>query len=355
MSFYCTSYNKNMDTSSVNNTEGNKEEIVVSVCCLAYNHEKYIKKTLEGFIKQKTNFKFEVIINDDASTDNTKMIIQKYVEKYPDIFVPVYQKENQYKKLRFGIVGSVLLPKAQGKYIAFCEGDDYWCDSNKLQTQYDIMENNEECSICIHKVQCINEDGTINPNTLPPVGNSLKTGMMSQEEVARLLFRRYIWQTSGYFLRKKNLDDWLQGKLPFLEKMNGDMRMLLISLSHGKFYYIDEPMSCYRVNSIGSWTSSWQNKNRIEYFVNEELEKKRKYDEYTHFQYHEYILQSMVRNLFQVGVLDGKLSRELFGKYQIKLADIRKMSSIKVMIQYCAIKICPSLYTYICKLVKKEV
>ena len=118
-----------------------KENILVSVITLAYNHEKYIRQCLEGIVHQKANFKFELIIHDDASTDKTADIIRKYQEKFPDIVKPIFQKENQYS--REGNIGQrFLYPKVQGKYIAECEGDDYWTDLNKLQRQVDFLEKN---------------------------------------------------------------------------------------------------------------------------------------------------------------------------------------------------------------------
>ena len=96
---------------------------------------------------QKTNFKFEVIIHDDASTDGTRKIIEEYVQKYPDLFVTMFEEENQYSK-GVNIVDDLMLPKARGKYIALCEGDDYWCNENKLQMQFDFMESHSECSAC---------------------------------------------------------------------------------------------------------------------------------------------------------------------------------------------------------------
>lgn len=129
----------------------------VSVLCLAYNHEKYIKKCLDSILAQKTNFKYEIIINDDASTDNTTNIIKEYEEKYPEIIKPIYQIENKYSKGE-AIVEEYMLPKATGKYIAFCECDDWWLSDDKLQKQYDYMELNDECVLCGHNtlVHCIN-------------------------------------------------------------------------------------------------------------------------------------------------------------------------------------------------------
>ena len=128
------------------------DDVVVSVLCTAYNHEKYIRSALDGFVNQKTNFRYEVLINDDASTDHTAAIIAEYEAKYPDIIKPVYQTENQYSK-GVHIFQTILFPIAKGKYIAVCEGDDYWCDENKLQKQVDFLESHEGYAACVHNTR----------------------------------------------------------------------------------------------------------------------------------------------------------------------------------------------------------
>ena len=118
---------------------------MVSICCLAYNQKSYIEKTIESFLAQKTSFDFEIIIHDDASSDGTQDIIKKYAEKYPYKIIPIFQEQNQYSK---GVENSITFcyPRARGKYIALCEGDDYWCDESKLEKQVAIFEENPECT-----------------------------------------------------------------------------------------------------------------------------------------------------------------------------------------------------------------
>lgn len=116
---------------------------LVSICTITYNHSQYIRECLDGFLMQKTNFAFEVLIHDDASTDGTEEIIREYEAKYPEIIKPIYEKENQWVKGRRG--SNVFnFPRARGKYIALCEGDDYWTDPLKLQKQVDFLEGNPE-------------------------------------------------------------------------------------------------------------------------------------------------------------------------------------------------------------------
>ena len=145
---------------------------MVSICCLAYNQKKYIKKTIDSFLSQKTSFDFEIIIHDDASSDGTQDIIRKYVEKYPDKIIPIFQKQNQYSK---GVENSITFcyPQARGKYIALCEGDDYWCDDYKLEKQVTIFESNPECTFIFSLTFTTNKDIII-------IGNGETTNVVCQ-------------------------------------------------------------------------------------------------------------------------------------------------------------------------------
>jgi len=134
---------------------------LVSVCCITYNHEKFICDAIEGFLMQKTDFPFEIIIHDDASTDGTADIIRKYEEQYPGIIKTICQTENQYSQGKKPMAEFVF-PKARGKFIALCEGDDYWTDPLKLQKQVDFLENNPEYVVCYHDVVSLEADGSFN-------------------------------------------------------------------------------------------------------------------------------------------------------------------------------------------------
>lgn len=121
--------------------------LMVTIRCITYNHEPYIRQCLNGFVMQKTNFRFEAIVHDDASTDGTADIIREYAEKYPDIIKPIYETENQYSK-HDGSLRRIMDAHMRGKYIALCEGDDYWIDPLKLQKQVDFLEANPEFGMC---------------------------------------------------------------------------------------------------------------------------------------------------------------------------------------------------------------
>lgn len=135
--------------------------IMVSVCCLVYNHEPFLRECFEGFVMQQTTFPIEILVHDDASTDHSADIIREYTAKYPDLFKPIYQTENQYSKGK-GFVGILLnFERAKGKYIAMCEGDDYWTDPLKLQKQVEFLEEHDEYVLSFHDATIIDIRGNI--------------------------------------------------------------------------------------------------------------------------------------------------------------------------------------------------
>jgi glycosyltransferase involved in cell wall biosynthesis len=125
----------------------------------------FIERCIQGFLSQRTSFNFEIIIHDDASDDNTSEIIKSYYENHKDKIVPIFQNENQWKQRGINPLWNYVIPKVRGKYIALCEGDDYWTDPYKLQKQVDFLESNSQCSAVVHKTAVLNYDGSLgNPN-----------------------------------------------------------------------------------------------------------------------------------------------------------------------------------------------
>ena len=222
-------------------------KIMVSIICNTYNHQNYIKDALESFINQKTDFKFEVLIHDDASTDNTPYIIREYEKKYPDIIKPIYQKENQYSK-GIKISQTYQYPRVKGKYIAICEGDDYWIDSQKLQKQVKALEQNFDIDMCAHATIMVKaETKDVIKMIAPDSNNSILTienvilnggGYVATNS---LLYRASLNKNIPDFRNEKDMDYTLQ--------IHGALR--------GGILYLNDCMSAYRWMSIGSWSSQY--------------------------------------------------------------------------------------------------
>lgn len=117
------------------------DEVEVSICCIVYNQEQFVEQTINSFLNQKTNFRFEILVHDDCSSDSTQQILGRIQSKYPNIVRLVLQKENQFSNCRI-ITPRFLFPLAKGEFIAMCEGDDFWVDPLKLQTQYELLNDN---------------------------------------------------------------------------------------------------------------------------------------------------------------------------------------------------------------------
>lgn len=229
-----------------NNTNQNnvEEELLVSICCLTYNHGQYIRECLNGFLMQKVNFDFEILIHDDASTDNTADIIREYETRYPDIIKPIYQTENQYSK---GVKPSLKFnfPRARGKYIAMCEGDDYWTDPFKIQKQVDILENDKSLSSCFHDAEVIFDNGTV------PFSKNYKNFIKERYDLADALKSIWLIPTASLVFRSSI-------KIPeIVEELKvGDFALICSILSQGKAQFINEIMCCYIKNNPTSFTNS---------------------------------------------------------------------------------------------------
>ncbi|MFY9141766.1 glycosyltransferase [Sulfuricurvum sp.] len=216
----------------------------MSISCFTYNHEKFIRNTLNSFLMQETNFAIEILIHDDASTDNTAAIIKEYESKYPEIIKPIYQVENQYSKgIKLNITYNI--PRALGKYIAFCDGDDYWTDPLKLQKQVDFLEQNPEFVGCSHNTKVINE---INAEEDSLIVSSSNKDVFTIDDFTK---GEAYFHTSSMVYRNN-----FKEKAPYdyLNKHRGDWFMLISFSKFGPIKYLDEVMSVYRVHDAGIWS-----------------------------------------------------------------------------------------------------
>ncbi|MCC3862836.1 glycosyltransferase [Terrisporobacter petrolearius] len=292
-----------------------EQEIKVSINCITYNHETYIEKAIQSFLMQKTNFKYEILIHDDASTDSTQKIIKKYEKEYPNIVKPLLQKENQWSKGVTKINYSFNHTRSNGKYIAICEGDDYWSDPYKLQKQIDYMESNPNCTLCTHAVARIDTQSEKITDIIRP---SNSNSYIDTREF--ILGGGMFIGTNSIVYRKEALDNppkW------YFDAPVGDYPLQIFLASKGDVYYIDDVMSVYRVNVPGSWSNRvYFSPKRINHFkkISKMLDA---INEYTDYKYNKEIETRKENNLKDVifygcSILmeNGRIDKMTSGKFK---------------------------------------
>lgn len=225
---------------------------LVSISCITYNHASYIKECIDGFLMQKTNFNFEVLIHDDHSTDGTEEIIKEYAKQYPDIIKPLFEKENQYSLGK--PIGSAVwnLPRARGEYIAICEGDDYWTDPYKLQKQVDFLESHPDYGMCYTKVK----------RFVPKNNKFIDEWGGPNETMDKLLIENTIPTLTAVF-HKAIYDKYLTEIHPSKRGwLMGDYPIWLYFAQNSKIKFINETTGVYRI-----CTESASHSNDIEKII----------------------------------------------------------------------------------------
>lgn len=216
-----------------------------------YNHKDFIRESIESILIQKTTFKVEIIIHDDASKDGTKEIVLEYQKKHPHLFKNILQDENQWSQGKS--VMKPLFEKSRGKYVALAHGDDYWIDPLKLQKQYQILENNKSIAVCAHSH--LDLDGAL------LVDNKLNIAYPGSKWISTtdiINIGGGIVATNSIFIRTSVVQEM---PLFYRKSPVGDLAIILYASLAGKVYVLNEVMSIYRkFSSESSWSFTF-NKN----------------------------------------------------------------------------------------------
>lgn len=241
--------------------EHGKDKPLLAIRCVTYNHEPYIRDCLEGFVMQKTNFKFVAIVHDDASTDNTAIIVKEYAERYPDIIKPILQKENQHSK-GSGTIGKILneaIDNTEAKYVALCEGDDYWIDPYKLQKQVDILENDETLMACATNTITVSNTGEVLSGYKENIVKDNKEGRYNLRDFMQTTHQ---YPTASVLYRRKEEEKIKEYCRITRNPYFGDWNLWIALHIIGDFYYLDEVTTAYRINPT-SVTHSNVDKRRL--------------------------------------------------------------------------------------------
>lgn len=299
------------------------ENIEVSIICDTYNQEKYIEDAIKSFINQKTTFDYEILIHDDASTDNTRKIIEKYYKDYPNLIKPIFQKDNQYSKGTS--IMDIQINRAKGKYIAFCEGDDYWIDKNKLQKQYNILENNSNIDMVAHDVITVNEE------------SKKIVGLISPTNTERILKTEEVIEGGGGFLGTNSLffrKTVLLPKPPLREKMELDYTLQIVGSIKGGIYYIPQKMSAYRICSKGSWTSSMlNNQDKLISVQRNIIDMLLFFNEQTNFKYDKAVKEAIRRTEFHIFEISNDVNALKLNMYKDLYMNLTLQTRIKIQVK----------------------
>ena len=298
--------------------------VLVSINCITYNHERYIADAIEGFLMQKTDFDFEIIIGEDCSTDNTMKIVQEYKQKHPDKIRVITSDKNVGANKNERRVHE----NSRGKYIAICEGDDYWIDPLKLQKQVSYMENNPNCTLCFHSAQIIkaNKKSTGKFLGLYSKGNNIYTA-------GGILSCGFIPTASFIYLKH------IMEKPPqwYKEAIALDLPLSLIVSSHGYAYYIDEVMSVYRTGIKGSIMYKWKKENSIK--QNIELHEKYisilyYFNDYANYKFSYEVERAVLLRKFEILILENKMKEVKSSKYKEYFDAIGITKKVKIYSGY---------------------
>ncbi len=272
-------------------------DIKISVVCMTYNHKDYIGRALEGFVSQKTNFPFEVIVHDDASTDDTADIVREYEKKYPEIIKPIYQKENLYSR-GINAKNKFVLPVIQGEYVALCEGDDYWTDENKLQIQYDYMTAHPECALCTHQATLHN----CQKNTDSDLTDENNDRDYTINEV--ILLKAGHFSTNSILMKKRVYSDFPKA---LVAKGFSDYQLIINGALNGTVHYIARNMSVYNYAVNGSWSVRIsQNKYKYIEHCKEFIRMISVFDKSTEYKYDKEIQQLITKYNYVILKNQGK-------------------------------------------------
>lgn len=220
-------------------TDGiNMNPVMVSIHCLVYNQAPYLRQCLDGFVNQKTKFKFEAIVHDDVSIDGSRDIIKEYAQKYPDIIKPVFETENQYSK-NDGSLEKSMFPYLRGKYMAICEGDDYWTDPYKLQKQFNILEGNDAVELCYTRSKVFYEDKQSFANYL----NADK----GPTDFVSIMFKEPAITLTSFFRTKSYKDYWNDIQPGTKGWLMGDTPLFLWLSHKGSVVLLDDVTAVYRM------------------------------------------------------------------------------------------------------------
>lgn len=314
-------------------------DVLVSIICITYNQEKYIKQAIDSFLMQKTDFDYEIIIGEDCSIDSTKKIIEEYVKKYPQKIKLITSDNN------VGFMKNLkrVFEVAKGDYIAICEGDDYWTDEYKLQKQISYMRNHTDCSLCFHNAEILND---INNKIIGSIKNEKENKIYNASEV--IDGKGGFIPTQSIVIKKdviKKLPKW------YWTSSVGDYPLQVIASLNGYVYYINENMSIYRTNINTAWTAKYEKSQNNKIIMKNSqgmVDIMNNISTYTYGKYSEEINRVKIPHEINICVLNGNIRGIRRYKNTEYYSKLSKKEKVKMYIK----ALNPNIYSKIVNIIK---
>ena len=302
------------------NTFKTNEKALVSVCIGTYNQKEYVSQCIDSVLSQLVNFKVEVLINDDASTDGTQELLLDYQSKYPQIIKVFINKENQFRKMKdYSVVYRVHAPRITGKYVALLDSDDYYCDNMALYSKVNVLERHKECNACFSRVRKINEKDNTAMHLMPK--KQMCSGVISSNKLIKNFIHSYCFQTSSYFFRSNHYKEFCINYPLFAQKIKVfDEPVVMYFGALGRTYYINKVFSVYRKFSNNSWSN---NKNAINakqkiVNLNSRINYLGEFNKYTNLKYNKYCEWGINHSQITIYSIMGDFKKILDNKHLSK-------------------------------------
>ena len=299
----------------------------VTVIVMTYNQKQYIRQAIDSILRQKTTFDFNIFVHDDCSDDGTQEILQEYRDRYPKKIYVYHQEKRRFLDDGFNMmIFNYVVPKIHSNYVAYCDGDDYWCDDNKLQKQYDFLQQNPDYSMCFHSAyQLKNNHDMSSKWFILNDGDYEMKDFVNDKPGIKVA-------TSSIFLRTDAFRDFSNWRKSYPVE---DVPMYMTAALHGKIRCLSDIMCVYRQFAIGSWTSQNKNSNerKIQHLA-QLINATNLFNEETNFSY-QTLVDSQIKSCeFRIGLIKRDFKTIFNRKYRTIYKQLPFKERISLKLQY---------------------
>ncbi len=269
----------------------------ITVVLMTYNQEKYIKQSLDSILCQQISVDFDILVHDDCSEDKTYEILSEYQRKYPNKIKIIHQETRKFLIDGFNMmIYKYVVPNINSKFIAYCDGDDYWCDPLKLKKQYEFMRSNPDYSMCFHSAYQLMQNNEFSSKWFIGKEGDIDMSDLINDKPGVCV------ATSSIFLKSEIFKDFSDWRKAFSVE---DVPMYMTAAIHGKIHRLPDVMCVYRQFSTGSWSS--QNRESNERLISHRkkmIENIKYFDKETNFKYHNLVLKKIEECNFSIASLE---------------------------------------------------